>query len=63
LHWCSASASTAVVTTLFWRTEKHERQEEIRQLAQSRAEILSGQIMRSMEVLHASYLSSRRAAK
>jgi signal transduction histidine kinase/CheY-like chemotaxis protein len=46
-------AVTGVVSMLLWRTERHERQEEICQLAQARAELLSGQIMRSMEVLHA----------
>lgn len=42
-----------VMALLFRRAEVHERQEEVRQLAQEQAEVLKGQIMRSMEVLHA----------
>jgi signal transduction histidine kinase/CheY-like chemotaxis protein len=44
---------SAVFALHFRQTEEHEQQQEIQQLAQDRAEVLRGQIMRSMEVLHA----------
>ena len=42
-----------LVAGLLHDWERREAQEQVRQVAQDRAEVLRGQIMRSMEVLHA----------
>jgi signal transduction histidine kinase/CheY-like chemotaxis protein len=42
-----------IVAGLLRQWEHREAQEQVRQVAQDRAEVLRGQIMRSMEVLHA----------
>src|ERR1700730_7651929 len=42
-----------VVSGLLHDWEQREARDQVRQVAQERAEVLRGQIMRSMEVLHA----------
>ncbi|MEI9898200.1 MAG: CHASE domain-containing protein [Chthoniobacter sp.] len=44
---------SVLVAGLLHDWERREAQEQVRQVAQDRAEVLRGQIMRSMEVLHA----------
>ncbi|HSI13965.1 MAG TPA: CHASE domain-containing protein [Chthoniobacter sp.] len=46
-------ALSLIVAGLLRHWERREAQEQVRQVAQDRAEVLRGQIMRSMEVLHA----------
>ena len=43
---------SAVVAGVIWRAQEAKWSEEVRKLAQDRTEVLRGQIMRSMEVLH-----------
>jgi signal transduction histidine kinase/CheY-like chemotaxis protein len=47
------TALSCVVAGLLGQWEERERRETIRQVAQDRVEVLRGQVMRSMEVLHA----------
>lgn len=44
--------SSLVVAALLYHAQKHALQEDVQKLAQSRAEVLRVQILRSMEVLH-----------
>ena len=43
---------SCLVTGELWRARERARMDEVQQLAQDRADVIHGQILRSMEVLH-----------
>ena len=42
-----------ILALMLWRGQRHAWEEEVRKLAQDRVEVIQGQVLRSMEVLHA----------
>ncbi len=43
---------SVLVTNAFWQSRERARQDEVQRIAQDRADVIRGQILRSMEVLH-----------